>query len=135
MLRFGISLDNKTCDICGTSEDLTRHHIIPQSVLSVIYTKNQIKHGKDGGSIVILCADCHTRVESSYKSNKYAHTIQDLINYVKNTKSDTSNLITVIKFQMNIYNQVYTKAKTNITKNILKKKERDARNAILNCSI
>ena len=60
----------ETCAACGSTEDLTLHHLIPQS-----RCKSKYKQDKDDPSNhVMLCRSCHSQVHALYDES----TLRDL---------------------------------------------------------
>lgn len=54
----------RQCLRCGTTEDLTRDHVIPKAVLKRILTRDEYEHfsqktGRPGLNIQVLCAECN----------------------------------------------------------------------------
>ena len=49
------------CGLCGESKVVTKHHLIPKSVVRSVNPKSKLKD-----MIVKLCEDCHSQVHFSF---------------------------------------------------------------------
>ena len=68
--------DDYKCVICGSSEDLTVHHIY------------YLKLRTDTKSCVTLCRSCNGKVNEKGKRDYWINYFQNLLHYVKENKGD-----------------------------------------------
>lgn len=58
--------EDDKCAICGSSENLTKHHLVPRVKCHNKY--RQIEN--DDENIVMLCRSCHDAVHAAYSENE-----------------------------------------------------------------
>ena len=57
---------SETCALCGDTENLTRHHLIPQ-----VRCKNKYREIKnDRSNILIVCQTCHSKIHATFSENE-----------------------------------------------------------------
>ena len=61
------------CEACGSTEALTKHHLIPVSMMKNKYAELK---PSDESNVIILCRSCHDSIHASYTEQE----LRDLYN-------------------------------------------------------
>lgn len=61
MSRYNASVSVHVCNICGSTDDLETHHIVPQKSADIHGFVDVGKHKNDAGNLAVLCESCHSQ--------------------------------------------------------------------------
>jgi hypothetical protein len=59
--KYGLVELKNECVVCGTTEKLTKHHVVPHTYRKMMPTKLKSNNTHD---IVVMCRDCHSEYEN-----------------------------------------------------------------------
>lgn len=79
----------KVCELCGSNESLTRHHLIPKTKHKNKKVKKDFGE-RDFEDVIILCGPCHTNLHAQFTEKTLANELNTL-EAIKN--SDFSSYI------------------------------------------
>jgi 5-methylcytosine-specific restriction endonuclease McrA len=84
-VRLVLCFAGYKCERCGSFDNLTVHHLIPREASKYMHPKKYLKQRNYFGNQILLCVDCHNRIEGFAKGSKMKSISKSKINRLKST--------------------------------------------------